>query len=294
VYPKPYCTCAGGPHIHCKLRPVLDLLLAARPGARDYLSMRAFVAERLDDFDAARADLLALVGLLPAGPVVPQRLPADVQPAWARLAARERELLASCARCARPPWRPAPRFALGAAACDCACLRWRGRASCCPSPLTPSSPHFRAASGAQARVRARAQGVAAGAGGRALPRRAGHPPRAVRLPGRHHRLGRELPVRRAVDCADGRRQPAQSAPLPVGVLLCRRRRVRMGVSMSAASLSCPDRADAHQLAAQSNWWPPSSMGVTMRLAGCLDCLSERPCPCERAACARLSATQLGW
>ncbi len=89
---------------------MLDLLLAARPGARDYLSMRAFVAERLDDFDAARADLLALVGLLPAGPVVPQRLPADVQPAWARLAARERELLASCARCACPPPR---RPALG-------------------------------------------------------------------------------------------------------------------------------------------------------------------------------------
>lgn len=34
---------AGGPHIHSKLRPVLDLLLAARPGARDYLSMRAYV-----------------------------------------------------------------------------------------------------------------------------------------------------------------------------------------------------------------------------------------------------------
>lgn len=37
------CAGAGGPHIHPKLRPVLDLLLAARPGARDYVAMRAFV-----------------------------------------------------------------------------------------------------------------------------------------------------------------------------------------------------------------------------------------------------------
>lgn len=58
------------------------------------------VAERLDDFDASRADLLALVGLLPGGPVVPQRLPADVQPAWARLAEREVELAEACERCA--------------------------------------------------------------------------------------------------------------------------------------------------------------------------------------------------
>ena len=35
--------CAGGPVIHTRLRPVLDLLMAARPHQRDYLNMRAFV-----------------------------------------------------------------------------------------------------------------------------------------------------------------------------------------------------------------------------------------------------------
>lgn len=57
------------------------------------------VSEGLDDFDAARADLLALVGLLPDGPVAAQQLSAEVQPSWARLAARERELADVCRRC---------------------------------------------------------------------------------------------------------------------------------------------------------------------------------------------------
>ncbi len=57
------------------------------------------VSEGLDDFDAARADLLALVGQLPDGPVVAQQLPAEVQPSWARLAARERALADVCRRC---------------------------------------------------------------------------------------------------------------------------------------------------------------------------------------------------
>ncbi|KAK9822825.1 hypothetical protein WJX81_005639 [Elliptochloris bilobata] len=91
----------GGPAIHSKLRPVLDLLLAARPGARDYMCMRAFVEECMGDFHAARADTLALVGLLPDGPVVPQRLPADVQPIWARLDEGERDLEQRCKRIAR-------------------------------------------------------------------------------------------------------------------------------------------------------------------------------------------------
>ena len=57
--------------------------------------------EQLGDFDAARADILALVGLPPNLPHVPQNLPADVQQAWARLDESERELRERCTRCAR-------------------------------------------------------------------------------------------------------------------------------------------------------------------------------------------------
>lgn len=59
------------------------------------------VEESLGDFDAARADTLALVGLPPDAPHVPQRLPVDVQHIWAHMDMAERDLLRRCTRCAR-------------------------------------------------------------------------------------------------------------------------------------------------------------------------------------------------
>ena len=85
----------------CIVRPSRLLVVSV---TRVELLCGVQVSEGLDDFDAARADLLALVGLggldgLPDGPVVAPQLPVEVQPSWARLAARERELADVCRRC---------------------------------------------------------------------------------------------------------------------------------------------------------------------------------------------------
>ena len=54
----------------------------------------------MGNFSAARADTLALVGLPPDAPHVPQRLPVDVQHIWAHLDMAERDLRRRCTRCA--------------------------------------------------------------------------------------------------------------------------------------------------------------------------------------------------
>ena len=72
------------------------------------LHLACQVEESLGDFDAARADTLALVGLPPDAPRVPQRLPVDVQHIWAHMDMAERDLLRRCTRCARIGCQTAP------------------------------------------------------------------------------------------------------------------------------------------------------------------------------------------